>query len=233
VGSSANDLDAGRAKLRSDLERARDLAKGRLAELKKAYALDGKPDQLLVVSVASRLAGDKDLAQELCRKYAAIATPSSLLPAGLDEDGDGVPSCADECPTRPGDKKSQDGCPTLDADGDGVLDKDDQCPNEPETINGFHDADGCPDVLSYCETGVGTDGACFSDSASCEYALDQRFGGHNQVLAMGGQCVARGIDGGHHVAKPAPSEARSGSASRPTIEVSPECKANPLAKGCS
>jgi outer membrane protein OmpA-like peptidoglycan-associated protein len=32
-----------------------------------------------------------------------------------------------------------------DSDGDGVLDRDDKCPNEPEDIDGFQDADGCPD----------------------------------------------------------------------------------------
>lgn len=33
----------------------------------------------------------------------------------------------------------------LDADRDGVCDDVDQCPNEPEDMDGFEDADGCPD----------------------------------------------------------------------------------------
>jgi len=32
-----------------------------------------------------------------------------------------------------------------DRDGDGLLDAQDRCPNEPEDIDGFDDADGCPD----------------------------------------------------------------------------------------
>jgi OOP family OmpA-OmpF porin len=34
-----------------------------------------------------------------------------------------------------------------DRDGDGISDKKDKCPGEPETLNGFQDADGCPDEL--------------------------------------------------------------------------------------
>jgi len=33
-----------------------------------------------------------------------------------------------------------------DSDGDGFIDPVDQCPNDPETVNGFEDSDGCPDV---------------------------------------------------------------------------------------
>jgi outer membrane protein OmpA-like peptidoglycan-associated protein len=33
-----------------------------------------------------------------------------------------------------------------DRDGDGILDDDDDCPDEPETVNGYLDHDGCPDV---------------------------------------------------------------------------------------
>jgi outer membrane protein OmpA-like peptidoglycan-associated protein len=32
-----------------------------------------------------------------------------------------------------------------DTDGDGLLDKDDACPEAPEDVDGFEDADGCPD----------------------------------------------------------------------------------------
>ncbi|MGE5183212.1 MAG: OmpA family protein, partial [Acidobacteriota bacterium] len=38
------------------------------------------------------------------------------------------------------------GCPDLDNDGDGFPDAVDKCPNDPETVNGFEDEDGCPDV---------------------------------------------------------------------------------------
>lgn len=33
----------------------------------------------------------------------------------------------------------------LDSDGDGILDKDDRCPHQAEDLDGFEDADGCPD----------------------------------------------------------------------------------------
>jgi hypothetical protein len=35
---------------------------------------------------------------------------------------------------------------SADTDGDGIGDAADQCPLEPETVNGFEDTDGCPDV---------------------------------------------------------------------------------------
>ncbi len=35
---------------------------------------------------------------------------------------------------------------TGDRDGDGILDDDDRCPYDPETMNGYLDEDGCPDV---------------------------------------------------------------------------------------
>jgi outer membrane protein OmpA-like peptidoglycan-associated protein len=34
---------------------------------------------------------------------------------------------------------------TNDRDGDGIADDDDLCPNDPEDLDGFEDADGCPD----------------------------------------------------------------------------------------
>ena len=33
----------------------------------------------------------------------------------------------------------------VDRDSDGILDGDDKCPEQPETMNGYDDADGCPD----------------------------------------------------------------------------------------
>lgn len=34
-----------------------------------------------------------------------------------------------------------------DYDDDGISDATDQCPTRPETVNGFRDQDGCPDVV--------------------------------------------------------------------------------------
>lgn len=37
---------------------------------------------------------------------------------------------------------------TGDFDGDGVDDEGDSCPRRPETVNGFRDLEGCPDVVA-------------------------------------------------------------------------------------
>ena len=62
-----------------------------------------------------------------------------------DADHDCVPIPADKCPDAPG--LPQDGCPDPDPDHDGISGAADQCPDKPETVNGFEDADGCPDTL--------------------------------------------------------------------------------------
>jgi len=38
--------------------------------------------------------------------------------------------------------------PPPDFDGDGIPDDRDACPTRPETVNGFRDGDGCPDVVA-------------------------------------------------------------------------------------
>ncbi|MFB6107348.1 MAG: hypothetical protein ABEJ82_00720 [Haloplanus sp.] len=38
--------------------------------------------------------------------------------------------------------------PAPDYDGDGIPDGVDRCPTRPETVNGFKDGDGCPDVVA-------------------------------------------------------------------------------------
>jgi len=40
----------------------------------------------------------------------------------------------------------------IDTDGDGIFDLSDGCINQPETINGFQDADGCPDTVPILDT---------------------------------------------------------------------------------
>ncbi|MCH9688382.1 MAG: OmpA family protein [Deltaproteobacteria bacterium] len=62
-----------------------------------------------------------------------------------DSDGDGYLDPDDACPTEAG--VDPDGCPIRDVDGDGIFPPDDACPQEPETVNGFEDADGCPDEI--------------------------------------------------------------------------------------
>src|SRR3972149_2420634 len=42
--------------------------------------------------------------------------------------------------------------PPPDADGDGIADVVDECINQAETVNGFEDEDGCPDVIPVQDT---------------------------------------------------------------------------------
>lgn len=62
-----------------------------------------------------------------------------------DTDGDGFLDDVDQCPEVPG--VEPDGCPIGDTDGDGIMDDVDVCIEKPETVNGFEDADGCPDEV--------------------------------------------------------------------------------------
>jgi outer membrane protein OmpA-like peptidoglycan-associated protein len=73
------------------------------------------------------------------------ANTAGLAPTGCpDADRDGVLDQDDQCPSAAG--VAPDGC-RADPDDDGVLGADDRCPDRPETMNGFEDADGCPDEL--------------------------------------------------------------------------------------
>ncbi|MBZ5710598.1 OmpA family protein [Nannocystis pusilla] len=62
-----------------------------------------------------------------------------------DRDGDGFLDGKDSCPDEPG--VAPDGCPIPDKDGDKIPDPDDKCVEQPETVNGYQDADGCPDEV--------------------------------------------------------------------------------------
>src|SRR3990172_1422319 len=42
--------------------------------------------------------------------------------------------------------------PPPDTDSDGIADSADQCINEAETMNGYEDSDGCPDVVPVQDT---------------------------------------------------------------------------------
>lgn len=61
----------------------------------------------------------------------ASSTPSSSAP------GNGTASTTTQTPTAP-----------PDYDSDGIPDDRDVCPTRPETVNGFQDGDGCPDVVT-------------------------------------------------------------------------------------
>ncbi len=96
-----------------------------------------------------------------------------------DDDRDGVPDDADECPGEPEDfdgYMDTDGCPDYDNDGDGVQDMNDQCPNQAEDFDGFEDDDGCPDFDNDGDGILDSDDACpneaetfngFEDSDGC------------------------------------------------------------------
>ena len=51
----------------------------------------------------------------------------------------------------------------LDSDNDGINDSADQCINSPETVNGYQDTDGCPDVIPVVIPVVNSGGTIFQD----------------------------------------------------------------------
>jgi outer membrane protein OmpA-like peptidoglycan-associated protein len=91
--------------------------------------------------------GDRD-ADAILDDIDACPDEIGILPDGCpirDSDGDSFMDPDDACPDEAG--IAPDGCPIRDRDGDGILDADDKCPDDPETVNGYQDADGCPDEL--------------------------------------------------------------------------------------
>lgn len=71
--------------------------------------------------------------------------PAKKSSLRTDTDGDGVPDYQDRCPDVKGSKENN-GCAFIDSDKDGVADEKDKCPNQSETMNGYLDDDGCPDI---------------------------------------------------------------------------------------
>lgn len=59
----------------------------------------------------------------------------------------------------------------LDTDGDGIPDATDECPDMPETVNGYHDGDGCPDsgADAFGGTWVGMSGYIVADNPAVNY----------------------------------------------------------------
>jgi outer membrane protein OmpA-like peptidoglycan-associated protein len=116
--------------------------------------------------------GDAQRASEhlaIARRYAEEARLAAQGCIPKDGDGDGIVDSDDQCPTEPEDldgDRDDDGCPEEDVvvqapppppvvvpepepgdlDGDGVVDADDACPDVPEDMDGFKDADGCPEL---------------------------------------------------------------------------------------
>ena len=91
---------------------------------------------------------------------------ASLLPAGPDQDDDGVPDATDSCPAEAGPASNQ-GCPLViaDEDGDGVPDAVDSCPTQPGPVSNEgcpvavppldSDGDGVPNASDSCPTQAG------------------------------------------------------------------------------
>jgi MYXO-CTERM domain-containing protein len=67
---------------------------------------------------------------------------------GDEEEVDWTPEWADRCPEAPpGAKVDGNGC-SIDMDADGLADGVDRCPTQKEDLDGFEDADGCPEMGS-------------------------------------------------------------------------------------
>ena len=86
-------------------------------------------------------------------REAASATTPAVTPAPTGPATPAVtpaatePSRATSVPTTaPGTGRSA--TQKRDFDGDGIPDDRDACPTRPETVNGFQDGDGCPDVVA-------------------------------------------------------------------------------------
>ena len=80
-----------------------------------------------------------------------------------DEDGDGLVTSEDACPSDPEDVdgfEDDDGCPELDNDGDRIVDTEDDCPLEAEDIDNFEDENGCPDPDNDKDLIADVDDAC-------------------------------------------------------------------------
>lgn len=99
---------------------------------------------ILISSIISFLisCGSSDNSTKPDQTNSTSTKKSSLR---VDSDGDGVPDYLDRCPDLKG-SKDNNGCPFVDSDKDGIPDEKDKCPNQPETVNGYLDDDGCPDV---------------------------------------------------------------------------------------
>lgn len=140
------------------------------------YALECAPKALALAQSHRAFAelefeeGDAARASEhlvLSRRYAEEAKLAAQACVPKDGDGDGIADGDDECPTQPEDidgDRDEDGCPEEDAvpepiplppppepvagdmDADGIADSDDACPDVPEDMDGFKDADGCPEL---------------------------------------------------------------------------------------
>jgi outer membrane protein OmpA-like peptidoglycan-associated protein len=91
--------------------------------------------------------GDKD-ADNIKDNVDKCPDVAGIEPDGCpdpDPDKDGILAPADQCPDVAG--VAPDGCPDTDPDKDGIPSDVDKCPDQPETVNGFEDADGCPDEV--------------------------------------------------------------------------------------
>lgn len=106
----------------------------------------------LLLGVGLLSAGCAGEAQLQVGKTPPPAPPTIAAP--VDADGDGVTDDIDKCLQEKEDglpPDAKDGCPTDDADKDGIKGtvanpSPDKCPADPETVNGFQDDDGCPDI---------------------------------------------------------------------------------------
>jgi outer membrane protein OmpA-like peptidoglycan-associated protein len=81
---------------------------------------------------------------------------------------------------------SSSGATSADSDGDGVTDARDTCPDGAETVNGYDDADACPDVLPQVSFMVVVDGVAIADAQLVAVGpTGESFEGVGQVVASG------------------------------------------------
>ena len=111
----------------------------------------------------------------------------------IDSGGDSQPTT---CPS--GQNLINGKCVTkpTDTDGDGILDSIDQCPTQAETVNGFQDTDGCPDVVStYSNTAIVEMAKGSSSNTSC---ADKCYTPSNIQINVGGTVTWKNVDTAAH-----------------------------------
>ena len=107
-------------------------------------------------------------------------------------------------------------------DADGLVDAKDQCPDEPETVNGYLEADGCPDRLPSLSVSVLYDGKPVSEATLMVMTGDEL----DEVVFTGEPVVREGLPGVEWAFEAASGPCLGGRASAVTADGQTEVQVN-------